>query len=133
VLRVVSFNVHGLYLASRHRAARMAAIAALLRELSPDLAALQEAFIARDRRALLHGLAGSRLGHAAYFPSGFVGSGLLALAAGPIHATDFRRFAHAGRWWRIWDGERTRSPPTAAAAMRTTPSAARRWWSSPTS
>ena len=105
VLRVLSYNVHGLYLASRDRAPRMRAIGALLRELSPDLVALQEAFVASDRRILVDELAGTELAHSAYFPSGLVGSGLFVLSKAPIRTTRFMPFTHNGSRWKPWEGD----------------------------
>lgn len=104
-LRIASFNVHGLYLASRDRAPRMRAIGRLLRESGAELVALQEAFIERDRCMLLEELRGSELRHHAYYASGLVGSGLLVLSKGAIAARAFRRFAHSGRPWKPWQGD----------------------------
>lgn len=104
-LRVASLNVHGLYLASRDRARRMCAIGSFLRESGAELVALQEAFIARDRRDLLQQLSSGSLLHHTYYPSGLVGSGLLVVASRPIHARAFRRFEHSGRPWKPWQGD----------------------------
>lgn len=105
VLRVASINAHGLLAASRHRAARMTALGECLRELDPDVVGIQEAFVRRDRAGLIEQLAGSRLQHAAYYRSGFVGSGLLIASAHPILDERFHRFSRNGKWYKPWHGD----------------------------
>ena len=104
-LRVVTFNVADGYLFTTNRAERMAAIAARLNELDPDLVALQEAFVESDRAALRRALAPSRLVHDVRFPGALVGNGLWILSAHPIQEHLFHRFAHSNPWYRVWEGD----------------------------
>jgi endonuclease/exonuclease/phosphatase family metal-dependent hydrolase len=104
-LRLVTFNVAAGYLFTNNRPERMRAIAAVLRELDPDLVGLQEAFIEADRDLLWSELRGSRLAHQVRFPGATVGNGLWILSAHPIREAWFHRYGHAGRWWRLWEGD----------------------------
>ncbi len=104
-LRVVTFNIADGYLFTTNRAERMAAIAARLNDLDPDLVALQEAFIASDRATLRRALAPSRLEHEVRFPGALVGNGLWILSAHPIQEHLFHRFANSNPWYRVWEGD----------------------------
>jgi len=104
-LKIVTFNIHDLYVASTHRPERMRAIAQVLCELDPDIAGLQESFIQKDRAILLEGLRDSRLTYHHYYPSGLVGSGLLTLSAFPIAETFFARYEAAGDWYKVYEGD----------------------------
>ncbi|MDX9975520.1 MAG: endonuclease/exonuclease/phosphatase family protein [FCB group bacterium] len=106
-LRIVTFNLHDLYLDSADRPARMRGVGAVLAELDPDIVGIQEAFIASDRRVLLDDLAAknSRLAHHQYFPSATVGSGLLVLSAFPLTECFFHRYRHDGKWYRFQHGD----------------------------
>ena len=104
-LRVVTLNIADGYLFTANRPERMRAIAALLRELDPDLVGLQEAFIESDRQLLLDGLRGSRLTQHVRFPGATVGNGLLILSAHPIEEAWFHRYAASNPWYRIWEGD----------------------------
>lgn len=48
-LKIVTFNIHDIYVASTHRAERMRAIGEKLCALDPDIVGFQESFIRRDR------------------------------------------------------------------------------------
>ena len=104
-LRVMTYNVHDLYVASGHRRERMRAIGQWISELNPDVVGLQEAFIATDRHALIRELAETRLKYTKYYASGLVGSGLLILSAYPIQEVDFHRFSKNGRPLKFWHGD----------------------------
>ena len=104
-LKIVTFNIHDLYVASRHRPERMRAIAETLCALDPDVVGIQEAFIEKDRDILIEGLGGSRLAYHHYYPSALVGSGLLTLSAFPIVETFFIRYEKAGDWYKVYEGD----------------------------
>lgn len=104
-LKVVTFNIHDLFVVSKHRPERMAAIARHLVALDPDIVGIQEAFISSDREVLLNGIAATRLQHHRYFPSASVGSGLLILSAYPINEHFFFRYTQGGYWYEVWRGD----------------------------
>jgi endonuclease/exonuclease/phosphatase family metal-dependent hydrolase len=104
-LKVVTYNVHDLYVASDHRPERMRGIADALVALDPDIVGFQESFIAGDRALLIAGLEKSRLKHHQYFPSASVGSGLLISSAWPIEEYFFFRYTKGGMWYRINHGD----------------------------
>lgn len=104
-LKVVTFNVHGLYVASRDRAERMQAIADTLTSLDPDIVGLQETFVENDRMILSEGLGNSRLKYQKYYPSATVGSGLLVLSAFPIVEGYFHRYVQNGKWYKLYHGD----------------------------
>lgn len=104
-LKIVTFNVHGLYLASRDRPQRMTAIAKKLATLDPDVVGLQETFVESDRSLLIEGLKDSRLKYYRYFPSATVGSGLFILSAFPIVEEYYHRYAQNGKWYKLYHGD----------------------------
>lgn len=104
-IKAVTFNVYDLYHESENRPERMAAIGRLLAEMDPDLVGIQEAFIEKDRQALLDALGNSRLAYHEYYPSGTVGSGKFILSAFPIVEAYFHRFEDTGGWYKVWEGD----------------------------
>jgi len=104
-LRVLTMNVWGLKFLSDHRAERMPAIGARLAQLKPDLIGFQEAFVKADREVLLTALSMAGLVHHRYFPSGFVGSGLLVVSRYPIEEAFFRRYTAGGKAYRVDHGD----------------------------
>lgn len=104
-LKVATFNIQDLYLASGDRPLRMRGIGARLMVLDPDIVGFQEAFIASDREILLKELATTRLRHHQYYPSATVGSGLFIVSAFPIKEVFFHRFTHSGPFYRVWEGD----------------------------
>jgi sphingomyelin phosphodiesterase 2 len=104
-LKIVTFNIHDLYLISRERPERMRGIGETLRALDPDIAGFQEAWIERDRQTLLSALVGSRLTYDRYFPSGTVGSGLFIASAYPIAEAFFHRYEKNGKWYKPYHGD----------------------------
>lgn len=104
-LKVVTYNIADAYLFTGNRPERMRAIAAKLTELDPDLAGIQESFIAADRKLLLDCLAGSRLKHHVLFPAATVGNGLLILSAFPIQEAFFHRYKNSNPWYKLWQGD----------------------------
>jgi sphingomyelin phosphodiesterase 2 len=104
-LKVVTFNIHDLYLASTDRPQRMRSIGAKLMILDPDIVGFQEAFIASDRAVLLKELESTRLKYHQYYPSGNVGSGLLIASAFPIKEVYFHRFTTSNPFYKIWEGD----------------------------
>ena len=106
VLKIVTFNIHDMYVESDDRPERMRAIADKLCELDPDLVGFQEAFIKKDRRILIERLRkGSRLAHHQYYPSGVVGSGLLICSAHPIAEHGFFKFSESNPFYKIKEGD----------------------------
>ncbi|MCB9896719.1 MAG: endonuclease/exonuclease/phosphatase family protein [Planctomycetes bacterium] len=103
-LRVGTFNIHDLYLASSDRPERMRAIADLLIDTQIQVAGIQEAFVASDREVLFARL-GDQLPYHAYFDYGPVGSGLLIVSAFPIVATSMQPFEARGKWYKPWHGD----------------------------
>jgi len=104
-LKVATFNIQDLYVASEDRSLRMRSIGAKLIILDPDIVGFQEAFIASDRAILLKELESTRLKHHQYYPSGTVGSGLLIASAFPIREAYFHRFAASAPAYKIWEGD----------------------------
>jgi endonuclease/exonuclease/phosphatase family metal-dependent hydrolase len=104
-LKVVTFNIHDLYIASSHRDERMRGIAKTLNELDPDIVGIQESFIEKDRDTLLNLLSGTRLAYHQYYQSATVGCGLLVLSAYPIVEPFFHRFTRNGRWYEFYHGD----------------------------
>lgn len=104
-LKVVTYNIADAYLFTGNRPERMRAIAAKLTELDPDIAGIQESFIAADRKLLLECLAGSRLKHHVTFPAATVGNGLLILSAFPIQEAFFHRYKNSNPWYKLWQGD----------------------------
>ena len=104
-IKLITFNIHDLYVASKNRPERMVGIAKKLRELDPDFVGIQEAFIKKDREILLKELEGSRLKYNHYYPSATVGSGLMALSAYPIRENFYYRYTRNGFWYRFMHGD----------------------------
>ncbi len=104
-LKVATFNIHDLYLASEDRPLRMRSIGAKLMILDPDIVGFQEAFIESDRAILLKELESTRLKYHQYYPSGSVGSGLLIASAFPIKEVYFHRFTTSNPFYKIWEGD----------------------------
>ena len=104
-LKVVTMNIHDLYVASRDRVDRMKGIAEAITDLDPDIVGFQESFIASDRDLLLQGLSLSRLKYHQYFPSATVGSGLLVVSAFPIAEGFFHRYTRNGKWYKLYHGD----------------------------
>lgn len=104
-LKIVTFNIWGLYGISSDRARRMPAIGERLAQLEPDIIGFQEAFIQQDRETVLKGLAQAGLTHHRYFRSGLVGSGLLVVSRYPIAEAHFRRYSRGGKPHRLQHGD----------------------------
>jgi len=104
-LKVVTFNIHDLYVASGHRPERMRAIGKKLVELDPDVVGIQESFIEADRNILLNELPASRLAFHKYYPSATVGCGLLVLSAYPIEEAFLHRYSQNGKWYKFYHGD----------------------------
>lgn len=106
-LRVVTWNVWGLWLLTPRREERLAAVAHESVGLRPDLIGFQEAFVEADREKLRAALGEAGLKHSRYFPSGLVGSGLFLVSRFPIESDGYIRFRsnghphalHHGDWW----------------------------------
>lgn len=116
-LKVVTFNVHDMYLISFHRPERMAAIGAALKELDPDLVGIQEAWIEKDRETLWRAVEGSRLKYRQYYSSGMLGSGKYILSAYPIKETFFHRYRRGGKWYKPYHGDWWAGKGTALARI----------------
>ena len=117
-LRMLTYNVHDLYIASDNRPERMRSIGAFIAKLEPDFVALQEAFIESDRDLLLRELMHTKLKHSKYYESGLVGSGLLVISAYPIEAANFRRFSRNGKCYKPWHGDWWAGKGVALARLR---------------
>jgi sphingomyelin phosphodiesterase 2 len=102
---VVTWNVQDLYFAGQDRKRRMRLIGQTLADLNPDVVAIQEAFIKKDRDELIAQLGDSRLQNHAYFGHGVSGSGLLILSALPILEISFHQYQNKGKWYKIWEGD----------------------------
>lgn len=107
VLRLVTFNIHGIpYFTSEHRK-RAAAIAELVGASHADVVAFQEAFHEPDRELMCGILAKAGLPYHHYFRSGAFGSGLLTVSRYPITNTSFHQYSRGGNplalrhadWW----------------------------------
>ncbi|PRW50999.1 neutral sphingomyelinase [Chlorella sorokiniana] len=98
-LRVVTLNTWGLWLVSRRRTERMAALADWLRsaECPADVVALQEVWVLADVERLRQaGAEGGALPHSFHYQSGALGSGLLLLSRYPIAEVAFHRYSARG-------------------------------------
>lgn len=106
-LRVVTWNLWGIFGFTPRRAARMQVIAREIKKLKPDIVGFQEVFVQADRDLLTASLREAGLPHSRYFPSALVGSGLLLVSRYPIESNGFIRYAengrpeavHHGDWW----------------------------------
>jgi len=104
-LKIVTFNIQDMYLIGRNRPERMRGIGQALRDLDPDIAGFQEAFIEKDRQTLLDSVADTRLKYHQYYPSGTVGSGKFILSAFPIQEAFFHRYQKNGKWYKPYHGD----------------------------
>jgi len=104
-LKVVTFNIHDLYVVARDHVERMRAIGEVLTELDADLVGIQEGFVEKHRQVLLDAVAGSRLAYHEYYPSATVGSGKFILSAYPIVEAYFHRFEDSGDWYKVYEGD----------------------------
>lgn len=102
-MRILSLNIWGTPLA-RARQQRLEAIAAEIQRLDPDVIALQEVFVERDRDSLI-GALGEQWPHFHAFGSSVVGSGLLTLSRYPIVDVAFLRYRLGGKPEKIWHGD----------------------------
>ncbi|WP_395749559.1 endonuclease/exonuclease/phosphatase family protein [Prosthecobacter sp.] len=106
-LRVVTWNLWGIFGFTPRRAERMQIIAREIVKLKPDIVGFQEVFVQADRNLLTTALREAGLPHSRYFPSGLVGSGLLLVSRYPFESEGFIRYAengrpeavHHGDWW----------------------------------
>lgn len=106
-LRVVTWNLWGIFGFTPRRAERMQMITHQIVKLKPDIVGFQEVFVQADRDLLTTALREAGLPHSRYFPSGLVGSGLLLVSRYPIESDGFIRYAEGGRpeaihhgdWW----------------------------------
>ncbi|WP_395740170.1 endonuclease/exonuclease/phosphatase family protein [Prosthecobacter sp.] len=106
-LRVVTWNLWGIFGFTPRRAERMQVIAREIVKLNPDIVGFQEVFVQADRDLLTTALREAGLPHSRYFSSGLVGSGLLLVSRFPIESDGFIRYADGGRpeavhhgdWW----------------------------------
>ena len=105
-LRLVTFNIQFTPVVGRYRAARATAIMNELKQLDPDVAAFQEAFVDSDIQTLTNLLSeNTRLTFHQRFPSSRAGSGLLVSSAFPIHRMAFEPYTDYGPVWRIWEAD----------------------------
>lgn len=105
-LKIVTFNIHDIYVGSTDRNERMRAIAEKLCMFDPDIVGFQESFIREDRNALIETLKrGSRLQFHQYYPSRVVGSGLLISSAFSITQRSFLRFKDSNLFYRVTGGD----------------------------
>ncbi|MBU4212210.1 MAG: hypothetical protein KKD33_06465, partial [Verrucomicrobia bacterium] len=105
-LKIVTFNIHDIYVGSTDRAERMRAIAEKLCTLDPDIVGFQESFIKKDRNILIERLKkGSRLQYHQYYPSRVVGSGLLISSAFSITERSFLRFKDSNPFYKVTEGD----------------------------
>ncbi|MGC6486589.1 MAG: endonuclease/exonuclease/phosphatase family protein [Planctomycetota bacterium] len=105
-LKVVTFNVQDLFVASR-RPERMRAIGRRLGALRPDFIGLQEAFDGVHRAQLeaeLERVSGLSYEHR-YFPSGVMGSGLHVLTPHRVERASFWRYSRNGAWYQVRHGD----------------------------
>ena len=94
-LCVMTYNVWGIP-TSADRAARMVAIGRELATMNLDIVGLQECWLKADRDRILDGIAGSGLRYTHFYPSGFMGSGLMILSRFPIVDVGFHRYTLNG-------------------------------------
>jgi sphingomyelin phosphodiesterase 2 len=105
-LKIVTFNIQNLWVVGRHRPQRMRAIAAKLSVLDPDIVGFQEAFVGETRELLMRELReNTRLQYMQYYPSGWVGSGLLICSAFPIVEAYFTQYRDSNPWYKVWEGD----------------------------
>ena len=105
-LKIITYNVKDIMIASNYRSERMLAIALKLCELDPDIIGFQEIFIESDRTILIEELRiNSRLRYHLYYPSGLVGSGLLISSAFPIIEKSFHQFKDTNQFYKVWEGD----------------------------
>lgn len=106
-LKLITWNIWGLPLATPMREERIAAIAQMVAASGADIVCFQEVFLEADRHTLCAALAKAGLPHWRYFSSAPFGSGLLTLSRYPIEDAVFLRYAKGGNplavkygdWW----------------------------------
>lgn len=104
-LKILTINIWGAPYAI-HRVDRFRALVDGIATLNPDFVLIQEAFIERERTPLINGLTDkTHLKHWRYFPSGWLGSGLLTLSRFEIFDSHFHRFRMGGKPERIMQGD----------------------------
>lgn len=105
-LRIMTYNVKDIMIASNYRSERMHAIALKLCELDPDIIGFQEFFVESDRTILIKELkTNSRLKYHFYYPSRLVGSGLLISSVFPIIEKSFHQFKDSNPSYKVWEGD----------------------------
>ncbi|KAG8234134.1 hypothetical protein J437_LFUL007500 [Ladona fulva] len=103
-LTVFTLNCWGIPLVSKHRSARMCAIAKQLSEKDYDFACLQEVWAVKDYQLLKKKLSGS-LPHSHYFYSGVLGSGLCIFSKHVIENAIFHRWPLNGYAHKVQHGD----------------------------
>lgn len=104
-LKLITWNVWGIPLATPMRAERLRAIAREVAKSGADIACFQEVFLDADRREICRILAEAGLIHAIYFSSPPVGSGLLTVSRHPIRETAFHRYTRGGNPFAVQHGD----------------------------
>ncbi|KAL4429990.1 hypothetical protein ABPG77_004360 [Micractinium sp. CCAP 211/92] len=118
---VLTINCWGLWLVSRHRQQRMAALAAFLRSeaCAADVVMLQECWVEADVEALRQAGAEGRLPHSHHYSAGAIGSGLLLLSSFPIVEVAFHPYSARGDPAALLNGDFYAGKGVGWAALQT--------------
>lgn len=104
-LRVLSFNVWGIWVITPSRQARIAAIGPAVAAFEPDLVALQEVWLDEDAAVLAQAFRAAGLPHTRRFSSTWPGdSGLMIASRHPISKTEFIEYdegTHPSVPWHV--------------------------------
>lgn len=94
-MKILTLNVWGAPYA-KHRTERIDAICDEVKRISPDILLFQEVYFKNNRTQLIDGLK-DNWQHYHYYPSAWVGSGLLTFSKYPIVDTAFFKFRMQGK------------------------------------
>ena len=103
-IRVITLNCWGLYIVSKLRRERMAAIGAFLAESDYDIVLLQEVWCQEDFQTIQR-LTVHAYPHSHYFGQGIIGSGTCILTKYRLNNANFHEFAMNGYPTKFWHGD----------------------------
>ncbi|CAL8466074.1 g5610 [Coccomyxa elongata] len=119
LVKVLTFNIWGLWLVSKNRQERVRLIGEHLEKADLDVVLLQEVFVRSDVQTLITLAARGSLQHAQYFDSGYLGGELLILSRYPITYTRYHKYTVSGSPISVWEGDFYAAKGVAMACLAT--------------
>ncbi|KAK9901975.1 hypothetical protein WJX75_000009 [Coccomyxa subellipsoidea] len=119
LVKVLTFNIWGLWLVSKERSRRIRLIGEHLQKADLDVVLLQEVFVRDDIQTLIILAARGSLQHAQYFDSGYLGGELLILSRYPITYTRYHKYTASGSPISVWEGDFYAGKGVAMACLAT--------------